>query len=259
MPELPDLQVFSRNLSEKLVGKKVQSLTVAYKKKLKAPEKDLRHAIEKATLKSVYRDGKELHFEFDNGNVLGLHMMLKGQLHLYHKKHDEKYPIIELLFTDGTGLTMTDWQGQATPTLNPVPRAAPDALSKSVTYTFLKEALARSKSTIKKVLMDQEIIRGIGNAYADEILWEARISPFSISNKIPETAIKALAKSIRAVLTKAERKILKAHPGIISGEVRDFVAVHSAKLKESPTGGKILIDAIGGRKTYYTDEQKLYA
>lgn len=259
MPELPDLQVFSRNLSEKLVGKHVQRLTVAYKKKLKTSEKNLRHAIENSTLTSVYRDGKELHFAFDNGNVLGLHMMLKGQLHLFQEKHQEKYPIIALLFTDGTGLTMTDWQGQATPTLNPGRREAPDALSKFVNYRFLKEVLGNSKAPIKKVLMDQERIRGIGNAYADEILWEARISPFSISNKIPDSALRVLAKSLRAVLTKAEKKILKAYPGIISGEVRDFAAVHSAKLTESPTGGKILIGSMGGRKTYYTDEQKLYA
>lgn len=259
MPELPDLQVFSRNLSQKLVGKKVERLTVPYKKKLKTPEKDLRKAIEDTTLTSVYRDGKELHFAFGNGNVLGLHMMLKGQLHLFHETHQEKYPIIELLFTDRTGLTMTDWQGQATPTLNPPQRDAPDALSKSVSYGFLREKLGNSKAAIKKVLMDQEIIRGIGNAYADEILWDARISPFSISNKIPDTAVRMLLKSIRAVLTKAEKKIFKACPGIISGEVRDFVAVHNASLTESPTGAKILTDSMGGRKTYYTDEQRLYS
>ncbi|HEX8037669.1 MAG TPA: DNA-formamidopyrimidine glycosylase family protein, partial [Chryseosolibacter sp.] len=138
MPELPDLEVFSFNLSGRLAGKKVEKLHAIYRKKLKTPEKDLRKSVEGATLTSVYRDGKELHFAFDNGNVLSLHLMLKGQLHLFERTHDEKYPIIEMRFSDGTGLVMTDWQGQATPALNPTAREAPDALSKNVNYSFLK-------------------------------------------------------------------------------------------------------------------------
>jgi len=258
MPELPDLQAFSRNLTKKLSGKKVEKLRALYKKKLKTSEKDLQEGVEGAQLTSVYRDGKELHFAFDNGNVLALHLMLKGELHLFDGTHNKKYPIIELLFSDGTGLAMTDWQGQANPTLNPPPRKAPDALSKTVDYKFLKDMLGASKAAVKKLLMDQQVIRGIGNAFADEILWHAHISPFSISNKIPDTAIKYLAKSIRSVLTRAEKTILKTSPDIISGEVRDFLLIHNAKKTHSPDGAKIRVDTTSGRKTYYTNEQKLY-
>lgn len=52
--------------------------------------------------------------------------MLRGQLHLFKENNDKKFTIIELLFTDGYGLAMTDFQGQATPTLNPIPREAED-------------------------------------------------------------------------------------------------------------------------------------
>ncbi|HEX8041368.1 MAG TPA: hypothetical protein VF490_19610, partial [Chryseosolibacter sp.] len=121
-----------------------------------------------------------------------------------------------------------------------------------------KETLHGSKARIKQLMMDQNVIRGIGNAYADEILWHARISPFSVSNKIPGEAIKRLAKSVRSVLTKAIKTILKNYPGMITGEVRDFMAVHNAKKRHSPTGVKIKVDKTG-RSTYYTDEQKLYA
>lgn len=62
MPELPDLQVFSRNLSKKLVGKTVQKLYTINKKKLNTSEKELRDSIESARLSRVYREGKELHF-----------------------------------------------------------------------------------------------------------------------------------------------------------------------------------------------------
>jgi len=256
MPELPDLQAFSRNLTKTLGGKKVVKIHAVYQKKLKTPEKELQRAIMGAVLTSVYREGKELHFRFDNGNVLGLHMMLKGQLHYFHKENDHKYTIIELLFNDGTGLALTDFQKQATPTLNPHPVEAPDALSDKADFKFLKETLNKSKAPVKKLLTNQKVIRGIGNAYADEILWHARISPFAISNKVPDAAIRQLVKSIRAVFVKAEKAILKSDPDIIGGEIRDFLSIHNPTKTHSPTGAKILKHESSGRKTYYTNEQE---
>jgi formamidopyrimidine-DNA glycosylase len=258
MPELPDLQVFSRNLSKKLSGKRVEKIHAIYKKKLKSTEKEFQKAINGAVLTRVHREGKELHFEFDNGHVLGLHMMLKGELRYFTKKNEHKYTIIELLFDNGTGLAMTDFQGQATPTLDPEPRDAPDALSDKAGYAFLKEKLNASRLPLKKLLMDQKVIRGIGNAYADEILWHARISPFSISNKISDAAIRKLARSIKTVFAGAEKEIAKADPEIIGGEIRDFLVIHNSRKTNSPTGGKIVQTEIGGRKTYFTNEQEMF-
>ena len=100
--------------------------------------------------------------------------------------------------------------------------------------------------------MDQKIIRGIGNAYADEILWEARISPKSITHKIPSEAVKVLAKTIKSVLKAAEKQIAKTHPDIISGEVRDFLKIHNADKEKSPKGAKISHEMLNSRITYYT-------
>ncbi|HEY0608406.1 MAG TPA: DNA-formamidopyrimidine glycosylase family protein [Chitinophaga sp.] len=258
MPELPDLQVFSRNLSKLLKGKTVKEVSVPNSKKLNVPVKKLQQSLEEQELKKVERVGKELHFEFGNGAILGLHLMLRGQLHLFEKKNANKNTIISLLFDDDTGLAMTDGFGAATPTLNPEEQDAIDALSPDMNAAFLEEQLSGTKAAVKNVLLDQQIIRGIGNAYADEILWEAGISPFSASNKIPKPKVKALAKAIKEVLQKAEKQILKSHPDIISGEVRDFMAVHNPKKKQSPTGSEIQHKAVGGRKTYYTEEQELY-
>src|SRR5688572_9189780 len=257
MPELPDLQVFSKNLTKKLKGKKLEKVKIPYTKKLKVPAKKFSTELEGAKVKSVERVGKELYFEFDNGHVLALHLMLKGNLYLFEGEHDKKYPIVELYFHDGTGLVMTDFQGAANPTLDPEKKDAPDALSDEINFKFLKEELDR-KATIKNVLLDQKIIRGIGNAYADEILWDAGISPFSVSNKIPDEKIKALAKSIKSVLTDAEKQIIKSHPDIVNGEVRDFLQIHHSKKTKSPTGAVIHNKVAGSRKTYYTDEQELY-
>jgi formamidopyrimidine-DNA glycosylase len=183
MPELPDLQAFARNLDKKLAGKTIKDIIVHNAKKLNVSEKELQAKLEKQKLKEIYRDGKELHIKFSDGDILALHLMLHGKLFLFEEKNDNKYSIIELVFTDGTGLVLTDFQGIATPTLNPEEKEAPDAVDDKAGFEYLKAKLGKTKTNVKTVLLDQKIIRGIGNAYADEILWGAGISPFSASNK----------------------------------------------------------------------------
>jgi formamidopyrimidine-DNA glycosylase len=258
MPELPDLNVFAKNLDKKLAGKKVEKIEVQNKSKLKTPVAELKKEIEGSKLKKVYREGKELHFEFSNGNILGLHLMLHGNLNLFEDKNEKKNTIIELHFDKNKGLALTDYQGAANATLNPVVKDSPDALSDDVDYKFLKEKLSKKRTNIKTFLLDQKIIRGIGNAYADEILWEAGIHPESVCNKIPDDKIKALAKDIKSVLKDAEKQILKINPDIISGEERSFLKIHNSKKKESPTGKKIHNKMVNSRITYYTGEQELY-
>jgi formamidopyrimidine-DNA glycosylase len=257
MPELPDLQVFTRNLNKLLKGKKLKEVIVRNDKKLNVSATNLNNTLQHQLLKEVYREGKELYFRFSKGDILALHLMLRGKLHFVKGPNENKYTILELLFTDDTSLVLTDFQGQATPTLNPEDKDAADALSEKVSYAFLKEKLQKTRTTIKNMLLDQHVIRGIGNAYADEILWDARIAPTSLSNKIPDEKIKDLAKSIKKVLQNAEKQILKTHPDIIGGEIRDFLDIHNSKKKQSPTGAVIHINA-NGRKTYYTDEQEVF-
>src|SRR5690349_2267026 len=110
MPELPDLQAFSYNLNKKLAGKTLKKVTIVNKKKTKSPESAFKKALEKKKMKKIERVRKELHFDFGNGAVLGLHLMLLRQLNLFEGKNDHKYAIIELLFDDETGIAMTDYQ-----------------------------------------------------------------------------------------------------------------------------------------------------
>lgn len=258
MPELPDLQVFSSNLDKKFAGKTVTRVVLTPSKRTKTTAAALKKALEKQKLKKVYREGKELRFEFTNKTILGLHLMLRGQLYLFEQKHTHKHAIIELLFNNDTGLVLTDYQHMAAPSLNPEESEVPDALSRSLTPAYLEEQLSATRSTIKNILLDQHVIRGIGNAYADEILWDAGISPFSISNKIPGNKIKALAQSIPKVLKQAEKQIRKSNPDIISGEIRDFLLIHNAHQTHSPSGAAIEQKTAGGRKTYFTAEQELF-
>jgi len=259
MPELPDLNVFAKNLDKALRAKKVEKIVVVNKSKLKTSVAKLKKQIQGSKLKKVYREGKELHFEFNNGNIIGMHLMLKGNLYIIEgEKNDKKNTIAELHFNNHKILVLTDYQGAANITLNPVVKDSPDALSEAADYKFLKDQLANKRTAIKTFLLDQNIIRGIGNAYADEILWKSKIHPESICNKIPDAKIKSLAKNIKSVLRDAEKKILRINPEIISGEERSFLKIHNAKKKESPAGAKIQNKMLNSRVTYFTNEQQLY-
>jgi formamidopyrimidine-DNA glycosylase len=258
MPELPDLEVFSKNLDERLAGKKLSTVQVPNDKKLNVSSDELIAVLSGQKLKSVSRSGKELHFNFEKGDVLALHLMLHGKLHFFEESHVIKFPVIELFFEGGTGLVLSDFQKIATPTLNPPAADAPDALDKSVNADFFIKEFKGKKAAVKAILLDQNKIRGIGNAYADEILWKAGISPFSIAGKIPEAKLKDLHQAMVEVLNDAVVQIRKAHPGSITGEFRDFLKVHTQKHPESPTGAAILIKKTGARKTYYTEEQELF-
>lgn len=256
MPELPDLQVFAKNLNSNLGGKKLLKIKVVNSKKIKDKEADLSKNLEGNMLESIYRTGKELRFRFADGMLLGMHLMLHGNLYFFEKNNENKFTIVELYF-ENKGLALTDYQSMANIALQPEEKKGADALSTELNYNYLKSAL-RSKAKIKNLITDQDVIRGIGNAYADEILWEAGISPFSISSAISENKILALEKAIKTVLKNAEKQILEKNPDIITGEIRDFLKIHTKSKDVSPTGGLIKADKKGGRITYYTDEQELF-
>lgn len=257
MPEIPDLEVFAQNLKNILIGKTVAKVKVVNGKKLSHKPKQLSATLEGKRLEDVYRSGKELRLQFSKNTLLGLHLMLTGDLHLFQKTNERKSTIVEIHFKDGSGLALTDRMKNAAVKLDPVDKAGIDALDKALNYKKLKAILNR-KAAIKNVLLDQDLIRGIGNSYSDEILWQTKISPFSKAAAIPDEKIKELARTIKKVLKDAIKKIAKHHPDKINGEVKEFLQIHTKHKQESPTGSPILTAERGMLKTYYTAEQVMY-
>jgi formamidopyrimidine-DNA glycosylase len=254
MPELPDLEVFSKNLSAALKGASLQKLRLGAGAKTTVPAKRFL-TLEKQRVKKIYREGKELRIAFTK-NVLGIHLMLHGRLSWVTEK-PPAHTLLTLEFSNGKILALADYQRQARISLDPEESTVPDALSPDLKIGFWKEAL-QTRATIKNVLLDQKTVRGIGNAYADEILWAARISPFSAAKNLPPAAVRALSSAVKKILKKSITRISKTEPGIIGGELRDFLSVHQPRKKETPTGATIKQKTAAGRRTYYTDEQELY-
>ena len=257
MPELPDVEVFTRNLHKLFAGKKLVKIKVVNGNKLKDKPAELTKALDGQTLEKVYRSGKEMRFLFANGSLLGLHLMLTGDVILFDKKNTHHSTIAEFYFDDGSGFALTDRMRNAHIKLNPVDKAGVDALSPALNFKYLKTAFKRNTG-VKKLMIDQDVIRGIGNSYSDEILWKARISPYSVAAAIPDEKLKELVPIIKKTLKAETERIYKKFKGKVNVEVKEFLQIHTKEKTESPTGAKIIIDQKGMMKTYYTKEQVLY-
>ncbi len=254
MPEIPDIEVFAIGLKQQFGGKKLTQVKVLNSKKIKDSQEALMEHLEGHILEDVYRSGKEFRFAFSNGIILGMHLMLTGDVFPFRDTNEQRFTIAKLHFEDGSGIALTDRMRNAHIKLHPEDTGV-DALSEELNFDYLKKALNK-KGKVKDILMDQKVIRGIGNGYSDEILWEARISPYSIASAIPEDKIKELVIVIKKVLKEAIDQISKAFPGLVTGEIKEFLKIHRKKV--SPTGLAIKVEKSGSRKTYYTEEQVLY-
>lgn len=257
MPELPDLTVFSDNLGSKLRGKKVQSIEYHKDKRLNVSREVLQNTLTNTSVEKVRRSGKEIQFIFSNNSALFVHLMLSGGFTITQAPEPVKFKVLTILFEDGMALVVSDPKGLVTVNLDPPDIVVPDALEVDSNYLRIKIS-EKPKLVAKAFLIDQSIVRGIGNAYADEILWLARISPKSIVGKIPDAVVDTLLGSIRSVLTEAIEQIRKVSPEITSGEVRDFLKIHNPERLQSPTGHPIIKEQVASKTTYLTDEQVLY-
>ena len=130
---------------------------------------------------------------------------------------------------------------------------SPDAMHLQDGY--LRSALSKP---IKTVLTDGKTVQGIGNAYVDEILYAAKIQPFSKANKIPERNIEILTAAIKSVLTDAENHIPHNFPDTITETERDFLQVHRPKQALTLSGEPIIKAKLDKRKKYYTESQQLF-
>lgn len=256
MAELPDLTVFAQILTRKFKGQILETLEITESKKINVSAKEMKKALEGRELLDVRRSGKTLQLIFSGSQVLGLHLMLRGELISIDQDEPPRFQILGFHFEGGDAFALIDLQKQATPTLNPEHTDVPDALEMEEEYFF--DLLAKKRTSIKTLLMDQHLVRGIGNSYSDEILYHAGISPFSVAKAISDKAAKKLYKSIKSVLSEAISKIAEANGDELKGELRDFMSVHGAELKKTSKGEEILSEKIGGRKAYFTKSQELF-
>lgn len=260
MPELPDLEVFRGNIFSQLSSKHLVKAQVYNSRKVFFSSEVSTSDFSDADLLSIERIGKELLFCFSDQKALSVHLMLNGEITISKREDTEsiRFKIFALHF-ENESLVFSDRGGLCTVKYTPTFDDVPDALSAEMTLDYFKSKIRKKpRANIKAVLIDQKIIKGIGNAYADEILWHAKISPKSLAGKIPDEKIVALYDSISVVLKNAIQTIKELTPNRISGEERSFLSVHNKEIEETATGHRIQIEQIASKTTYFTDEQIEY-
>lgn len=258
MPELPDLEVYARNLEKQLSNKEVTKVVVYTPGKLNATQKEINDALISLKVVKFKRSGKEMCIEFEDGKSVCVHLMLEGRFDIVADVGTVAFKMLAFGF-NGVYLVISDPTGWAKMELNPRDADAPDALSPAFSLDYFKRNLEERKlKNIKAFLIDQHIVRGIGNAYVDEILWDAKISPQSKAGKLPGEAVERLHRSIRTVLLRSVDEIMQINPNIINGEVRDFMRVHHKGKRVCPNGFSIQTKKIASKTTYYTAEQVVY-
>jgi len=261
MPELPDLEVFKDNIFNRLTSKHLVGLKV-FSQRITTPESILIDELSNRELLSIKRHGKELLFDFADDRIISAHLMLNGKISIVDdtKAIDKIRSKVFSLDFENECIVFNDAGNIGTVIkYKPIKGGAPDAFGADFTLDyFLKIAGRKSAANIKAFLIDQKVVKGIGNAYADEILWHGRVSPKSVIGSIPSDVMTQLYEAIGTVLRNAVASIKAIAPDIISGEERSFLQVHTKTKKQTDTGYPIIVETIASKTTYFTQEQIVY-
>jgi len=228
MPELPEVETTVRGLRKRVVGKLIKDVWTDWRKLVKRPKSfsAFRKGVRGKTIKGIKRRGKNILIEIGGEKIILIHQKMTGHLlfgrWIYRDKKwlskkagplkdDSKNRFIHLMFELDRGqLALSDvrkfakvelWEKESIKKVLGV--LGPEPMESSFSFNNFKKALyKRKKGKIKQVLMDQNVIAGIGNIYSDEILWNSKINPFRDINSLKEGDLKKIYLSIKKILKK---------------------------------------------------------
>lgn len=231
MPELPEVETVRTGLSQFIVGKQIASETHTWPKSFPNAPADVRQFLIGATITAVRRRAKVLLIDLDTGYSLVIHLKMTGQLVFRgehqrfgagHPNHSlvgdlpDKSMRVTLTFQDNSKLFFNDQRKFGWMRLMPTveveqldffQKVGPEPLgAEFTTDDFIGRLQRRAKSSIKAVLLDQTVIAGIGNIYADESLWAAKIHPETKVQDIPNRQLTVLYAELRRILQLAIEK-----------------------------------------------------
>ena len=236
MPELPELQVISKELTDLMVGHHIKAVTVHNHIVIHGLPVDefVRGAVGEK-FQRVVADGKFIILVLENHDIV-INPMLTGRFRTVSKfKKPTKSDMVSIQ-TTGETLWYSDLKKMGRVYLVPsrdysgvagFDGRGPSALDPDMTLDIFRDRLKKRRGQIKNVLRNQTFVKGIGNAYADEILVYAGILPFRLRETLNDDEIEKLYDSMRKVLTQI-RDVISGRPlDEIAIEKRDFMMVHN--------------------------------
>jgi len=250
MPELPDITAYIEAISARVLGAKLIAARVASPFLVRTIDPPLT-SVEGATLRELRRIGKRIAFGVDNDVWLVLHLMIAGRLHWTEKRPvlSRRRSLAALDFPSGS-LSLTEAGTQHRASIHIVKgEQALQSLDPggidvfAATPAEFAAVLQAANHTLKRALTDPRLFSGIGNAYSDEILHRAQMSPVTLTQKLSADAIKRLLAATQEVLNEWTEKLRVEANGSFPEKVTAFradMAVHGKFGQPCPRcGGKV--------------------
>jgi formamidopyrimidine-DNA glycosylase len=248
MPELPDISAYISALEPRIVGQPLTQIRIASPFLLRTVQPRIED-VEGHTVRSLHRIGKRIAIKLDNGLWLVLHLMIAGRLHWrpLGAKLGGRNNLASLDFPDGS-LVLTEAGSKRRASLhlfrNEADMQSIDPGGIDVFAASLEDfraALTVENRTLKRALTDPRILSGIGNAYSDEVLHAARLSPIQLTQKLTSDEWQRLFDATRSTLQlwidRLNAEASEAFPEKVTAFRKDM-AVHGRYLQPCPVCGQ---------------------
>jgi len=209
MPELPEVESAVRRLRGAAAGKTIASVSLLHPSMRKRLSPARLKSLRGARVRDVERRGKHQLFILDDGRILHAHFRMTGDWHMDRADSDlPRFARAAIAFTDGSRVVLDDPRALSTLDLHaanapPQLGLGPEPDDTSLTAESFHAALSKKRGPIKPVLLDQRVIAGLGNIYAAESLWHARIAPDTSAAKLTRKRATSLLDAIRRVIARA--------------------------------------------------------
>ena len=265
MPELPEVETVKETLKRKILKRKIIDINVLYNNIIEHPKvEDFKSKIVNETFNDIKRRGKWLVFELDNYYLLS-HLRMEGKYHLKNTNDEiNKHDHVIFKLDDNTELRYNDTRKFGKMYLvnkdeleecKPIKELGLEPWDDKLTNTYLREKYKNKKLPIKTIILDQSIIVGIGNIYADEILFLSKINPLTKCNELNVNDLDNIIKYTREVLERAIKEggtTIKSYTSDegVHGRFQVSLRVHT-KDTCPICNSNILKIRVGGRGTYY--------
>lgn len=206
MPELPEVETVRRGLTELVAGSQIRTVDVLYPKMINLPPEDFTNALKNQIIKKIDRRGKYLFIRINNGLTIVSHLRMEGKYDVEPEGTPlSKHTHIVFHLTDGRQLRYNDTRkfgrmnlvdtGHEL-TVAGLKTIGPEPTERDLTLDYMRKIFGKSKKLVKPFLLDQSNIAGLGNIYADEVLWLSKINPKQPVNTLSVVELKLLRKSI---------------------------------------------------------------
>lgn len=243
MPELPEVERARLAIETGALGRRIAAVddTDTYVCRPHAPG-EMAAVLVGRELTSAHRRGKTMWVETDDGPVLGLHLGMAGRISIDEPPITRPWDRFVLEFEDGGRLALRDKRRLGRAILDPdLSRLGPDAAD--IGRASFRDRVGRGEAPLKARLMDQQVIAGVGNLLADEVLWRARMEPRRPAGSLDDDDLDLLRRELRAAIRSAVRK-----GGVHTGPF----ARDRGRVGRCPRcGAQLERGVVGGRTTYW--------